>query len=139
MPNFSSLCWFLFLSAVNSCWQLLTADDSCHKKMNGIFIYPPKLIPVPNFSSLGWFSFPSTVISCHQLLTAFDGWWQLIWKNLTGCFMYTLKLLLVQSFSSLGWFSFFFNLYQLLSAVLSCWQLMTVDMKISWLKFLCTH
>ena len=33
VPNFSSLGWFSFLSAVNSCWQLLTADDSCHKKV----------------------------------------------------------------------------------------------------------
>ena len=54
VPNFSSLGCFSFLSTVNSCWQLLTADDSCHKKiLNGIFIYPLKLIPVPIFSSLG--------------------------------------------------------------------------------------
>ena len=52
--NFSSLAWFSFSSAVNSCYQLLTADDSCYeKKLNGIFIYPLKLIFVPNFSSLG--------------------------------------------------------------------------------------
>ena len=39
---------FIFIS----CQQLLTADDSCHrKKFNGIFIYSLKLIPVPNFSS----------------------------------------------------------------------------------------
>ena len=54
VPNFSSLGWFSFLSAVNSCWQLLTADDSCHQKnLNRIFIYPLMLIPVPNFSSPG--------------------------------------------------------------------------------------
>ena len=45
---------FLFLSAVNSCSLLLTADDSCNKQnLNEIFIYPLKLIPVPNFSFLG--------------------------------------------------------------------------------------
>ena len=48
--NFSSLGWFSFSSAVNSCYQLLTAVT---KKMNGIFIYPLKLILVPNFSSPG--------------------------------------------------------------------------------------
>ena len=54
VPNFSSLALFSFSSAVNSCYQLLTADDSCYeKKLNEIFIYPLRLIPVPNFSSVG--------------------------------------------------------------------------------------
>ena len=58
---------FIFIS----CYQLLTADYSCYeKKLNGIFIYPLKLIPVPNFSSLGWFSFLSAVNNSWQLLTA---------------------------------------------------------------------
>ena len=100
LPNFSSLGWFLFLSAVNSCWQLLTADDSCHKQnLNGIFIYPLKLIPVPNFSSLGWFSFLSAVNSCWQLLTADDSCHK---KSLNGIFIYPLKLIPVPNFSSPG-------------------------------------
>ena len=53
VPIFSSLGWFSFSSAVNSCWQLLTANDSCCKKKNGIFIYPLNVIYVPNFSSVG--------------------------------------------------------------------------------------
>ena len=32
LPNFSSLGWFLFSSAFDGCYQLLTADDSCHEK-----------------------------------------------------------------------------------------------------------
>ena len=100
VPNFSSLGWFLFLSAVNSCWQLLTADDSCHKQnLNGIFIYPLKLIPVPNFSSLGWFSFLSAVNSCWQLLTADDSCHK---KSLNGIFIYPLKLIPVPNFNSPG-------------------------------------
>ena len=52
--NLSSLALFSFSSAVNSCYQLLTADDSCYeKKLNGIFIYSLKLISIPNFSSPG--------------------------------------------------------------------------------------
>ena len=83
-----------------SCQQLLTADDSCHKKnLNGIFIYPLKLIPVPNFSSLGWFSFLSAVNSCWQLLTADDSCHK---KSLNGIFIYPLKLILVPNFSSPG-------------------------------------
>ena len=118
VPNFNSLGWFLFLSAVNSCWQIFTANDSCHKQnLNGIIIYPLKLIPVPNFSSLGWFSFLSAVNSCWQLLTADDSGHK---KNLNGIFIYPLKLIPVPNFSSLGWFSF-------LSAVNSCWQLLTAD------------
>ena len=100
MPNFSSLGWFSFLSAVNSCWQLLTADDSCHKKnLNGFFIYPLKLIPVPNFSSLGWFSFLSAVNSCWQLLTADDSCYK---KNLNGNFIFPLKMMPVPNLSSPG-------------------------------------
>ena len=41
LPNFSSLGWFLFSSAFNSCYQLLTADDSCHEKKSiGILSTP---------------------------------------------------------------------------------------------------
>ena len=76
MPYFSSLCWFLFLSAVNSCWQLLTPNDSCHKQnLNGIIIYPLKLIPVPNFSSL---QLILIFINCYQLSSAVDSCWQLM-------------------------------------------------------------
>ena len=32
VPNYSSLGWFLFLSTVLSCFQLLTADDSCYDR-----------------------------------------------------------------------------------------------------------
>ena len=65
-------------------------------------------------------------INCYQLLTAVDNLWQLIWKKLTGIFMYTLELKFVPNFGSLGWFSFS-------STVISCWQLMTDDMKkINW-------
>ena len=52
--NFSSLGWFSFSSAVNSCYQLLTADDSCYEKnLNGVFIYSLNVISVPNLSSAG--------------------------------------------------------------------------------------
>ena len=97
VPNFSSLGWFSFLSAVNSCWQLMTAVTK--KNLNGIFIYPLKLIPVPNFSSLGWFSFLSAVNSCWQLLTADDSCHK---KSLNGIFIYPLKLIPVPNFSSPG-------------------------------------
>ena len=63
---------FIFIS----CQQLLTVVDSWWQLsrifLDGIFIYPLKLIPVPNFSSLGWFSFSSVVNSFWQLLTADD-------------------------------------------------------------------
>ena len=86
VPNFISLAWFLFLSAVKGCHQVLTADDSCYeKKLNGIFIYLLKLIFVPNFSFLGWFSFSSTVISCWQMLTTDDSWYE---KKSTGIFCF---------------------------------------------------
>ena len=39
VPNFSSLGWFSFLSAVNSCWQLMTAVT---KKTKWDFHLPPK-------------------------------------------------------------------------------------------------
>ena len=107
----------LILSAVNSYWQLLTADDSRHKKnLNGIFIYPLKLIPVPNFSSLGWFSFLSAVNSCWQLLTADDSCHK---KILYGIFIYPLNLIPLPNFSSLGWVSFL----SAFKAVFSCWQM----------------
>ena len=54
VPSFGSLGYFSFSSAVNSCYQLLTADDNCYKKkLIEIFIYPLKLIPVPSLSSVG--------------------------------------------------------------------------------------
>ena len=87
--NFGSLGWFSLSWAVNRCWQLLTADDSClqlmtaaTKKLNGIFIYNLKVICMLNFSSLCWFLFLSAVNRCWQLLTAVDSWWQLLQKNL---------------------------------------------------------
>ena len=44
---------FILLSFY-SCCQLLTADDSCHKKKSiGIFIYPLNVIFMPYFGSLG--------------------------------------------------------------------------------------
>ena len=47
--------------------------------------------------------------------------------------MYTLKLILVKNFSSLGCFFIFIHCYKLSSAVDSCWQLMTANMKkIDW-------
>ena len=55
------------LSAVDNCWELMTADM---KKMTGIFMHTLNFILMPNFSSLGFFLFLSTVISCHRLLTA---------------------------------------------------------------------
>ena len=136
MPNFSSLGWFLFLSAVNSCWQLLTAYDSCYKKsLNGIFIYPLKLIPVPNFRSLGWFSFLSAVNSSWQLLTANDSCHKLfLWdlhlppKADTYAKFQISRLIFI-----------FISYHQLSSAVDKGWQVMTVDMKKFWLEFLCTH
>ena len=75
-PNFSSLGWFLFSSAFDSCHQLLTAVDSwwqliC-KKLTRIFMYTLLVISLPNFSSLGWFLFSSSFNSCNQLLTADD-------------------------------------------------------------------
>ena len=42
LSNFSSLGWFLFLSAVNICCQLLTADDSCYEKNKWDFHLPTK-------------------------------------------------------------------------------------------------
>ena len=54
LPNFSSIGQLSFSSAVNSCYQLLTADDRCYEKnLNEIFIYVLKMICVPNFRSLG--------------------------------------------------------------------------------------
>ena len=53
VPNFSSLGWFSFSSAVKSCYQLLTADDNCYeKKSNGIFIFSLYVIFVPKLSSV---------------------------------------------------------------------------------------
>ena len=102
VPNFSYLGWFLFLLAVNSCWQLLTANDSFHKQnLNGISIYPLKLIPLPNFSSLGWFSFSSVVNSFWQLLTADDSCYG---KRLDEIFIYSLNLMYVPNLSSAACF-----------------------------------
>ena len=89
VPNLSSLGWFSFLSAVNSCWQLLTADDSCHKK-NFVwdFHLPPKADTCAEFQlSRLIFIF----ISCQQLLTAFDSWWQLSQKKFKWDFHLTPK------------------------------------------------
>ena len=104
-------CYQLSL-AVDSCWQLMTADMK--KKLTGIFMYTLKLILVPNYSFLCRFSFWSTIISCWQLMTA-D-----MKKKSPGIIMHTLKLILVLNFNSLAWFSFS-------SAVNSCHQLLTAD------------
>ena len=114
-------------SAVISCQQLLTADDSCHEKnLNGIFIHILKVICVPNFSSLDWFSLSSAVNSSLLLL------WLLTIDNscyensFNGIFIYILKVISVPNFNSLGWFS-------LSSAVNSFWQLVTIKINLeSW-------
>ena len=91
-------------SAVISCQQLLTADNSCYeKKLNVIFIHTPNVCCVPNFSFLGRISFSSAVISCQHLLTADESCYE---QSLNGIFIYTLKVICVPNFSSLGWFSF---------------------------------
>ena len=127
--KFGSWGWFSFSSAVNRHWQLLTAAT---KKMNGIFIYPLKMIPVLNFSSLGWFSFLSTVNSCWQLMTAVtqkNEWDFYLPPKADTCNKFQLSRLIF----------IFINCYQLSSGVDSCWLLMTADMKKNWLEFLCTH
>ena len=74
VPNFRSLGWFSFSSAVNSFWQLLTADDSCHNFFWWDLHLPPKADTCAKFQlSRLIFIF----ISCQQLLTAVDSWWQL--------------------------------------------------------------
>ena len=82
VPNFSSLGWFSFSSAVNSCYQLLTADDSWWKlkwqKFDWIIYIHTKVHTCAKFQlSRLIFIF----ISCQQLLTAFDSWWQLSQKK----------------------------------------------------------
>ena len=114
--------WISFSWVVDSCWQLLGADDNWNRKRwTRTFIYTFKVICVPNFSSLCWFLLWSNFVSSHQPLTADI-------KNLTDIFMCTPKFICVPNFSSLSWFLFS-------STGISCWQLMTVDMIKSWLKF----
>ena len=71
MPEFSLISWLgaeiaSVLSAVSSCWQLMTEAT---KILNIIFIYVLKVIFVPNFIFLGWFSFSSAVNSFWQPMT----------------------------------------------------------------------
>ena len=83
VPNFSSLGWFLFSSAVNTCNQLLTAVDSwwqlIGKKFYWNFYVHTKVDTCAKFElSRMIFIF----INCHQLLTAVDSWWQLLRKKI---------------------------------------------------------
>ena len=125
VPNFSSLGWFLFSSAFDSCYQLLTADDSCHEKKSiGIFIYPLNVIFMPNFGSLGWFSISSTFISCHQLLTAVDSWWQLIWIKFDWNFHIHSIGDIFAKFQLSRLIFIFISFWQLLSAADCWWQML---------------
>ena len=67
----SRLIFFYQLStAVISCQQLLTADDSCQvKNLNVISICTLKVTCVPNSSSLGWFLLSSDDNSRWQPIT----------------------------------------------------------------------
>ena len=115
LPNFSSLGWFLYSSAFDSCYQLLTANDSSYeKKLTRIFIYTLKLILVLNFSSLAWFPFSSAVNSCYQLLKADDSCYE---KKLNGIFIFPLKLISVPNFSSAGCLGAWLE-----SVTVDCWR-----------------
>ena len=135
VPNFRSLGLFLFSSAVNSCYQLLTAVDSwwhlIWKKFDWNFYVNTK---VGTWAEFQLSSLISIFISCQQLLSAVDSCWQLMTadmkKKLTEIFMYAQKLVLVPNFSSLAWFSFssVVNSWFLFSSGISCWWLLTADM-----------
>ena len=81
--NFSSLAWFLFSPAVNSCHELLTAVDNwwqlIWKKFDWNFYLHTKVDTCAEFqlSSLIFI-----FISCQQLLSAVDSWWQLLPKKI---------------------------------------------------------
>ena len=103
MQNFNSLRMiFIFIicyqlsSAVDSYWQLMTAD----MKKNWLeFVLYTK---VDNCAECQLSSLIFIFISCQQLLSAVDSWWQLLRKKLNGIFIYPLKLIFVPNFSSLG-------------------------------------
>ena len=99
VPNFRSLGWFSFSSAVNSFWQLMKADDSCKIFFWWDLHLPRKADACAKFQlSRMIFIF----ISCQQLLSAVDSSWQLLRKKLNGIFIYPLKLIPVPNFSSPG-------------------------------------
>ena len=105
-------------SAVNSCWQLMTAHI---KKFDLDFYIHTKVDTCSKFQlSRLIFIF----INCYQLSSAVDSCWQLMTadrkKDLTGNFMYIQKFIPMPNFSSLAWISFS-------SVVISCWQLLTAD------------
>ena len=68
VPNFSSLGWFSFSSAVNSCYQLLTADQLLKIIFKcWILILVLMLVFVPNFSLIGWLGAALESVTDRQL------------------------------------------------------------------------
>ena len=144
VPNFSSLGWFWFSSAVISSYQLLTAVDSWKEKnLIGIFMYTlsstfasswqliwkkfhlsfcvqTKLYTYAKFqlSSLNFI-----FISCQQLLSAVDNWWQLIWIIFDWNFHVHSVGDILAKFQLSRLIFIFISFWQLLSAVDSWWQL----------------
>ena len=83
VPSFGSLCWFSFLSTVNSCYQLLTADNNFYKNKLKFLSIPLRWYVCQFFSFVGWFSFSSAVNRWYQLLTADDSCYK---QKITGIF-----------------------------------------------------
>ena len=117
-------------SVANSCQQLLTADNSLHKKMKQNFHLQPKGDMCAKFqSSRTIFIF----ISCYQLSSVVNNFQQLLTadnscytKKLNRIFIYSLKVMCAKFQSSRTIF-IFICFYQLSSVVNSCQQLLTAS------------
>ena len=115
------------MKAAISCQQQLTADDSWWQLMKmEINLEGWNLVHI----SPAWCKwkfhlilFMKAAISCQQLLTVDDSWWQLMKEkiNLEGWHLVHISPIGCQ------WIFHLFFLWQLSSAVSSCWQLMTPD------------
>ena len=130
VPNFSSLAWFSFSSAVNSCHQLLTAVDSWWQLIWIKFdwnIY--EHTKTDTFVKFQLSRFILIFINCYQRLTAVNSWWQLIWKKFDWNFYVHTKIDTCAKFQLSRLFFIFISCQQLLSAVDSWWQLLRKKIK----------
>ena len=123
VPNFSSLGWFSFLSAVNCCHQLSTAVESWWLLMTmkiNLYIWN-----LANISPLGCGWKLHLVFfhnSYYQLLTSVDSGWQLITTDNNENHPRTEFWHIYHLGCKLK-----FHLILFLTALISCWQLMTDD------------
>ena len=103
LPKLSSIGWFSFLSAFDSCHQLLTAVDSWWQLIWMKFDSNFHVHSIGDiFAKFQLSRLIFIFISFWQLLSAVKSWWQLSRKKLIGIFIYPLNVIFMPNFSSLG-------------------------------------